>query len=348
VAGVTVVQEVFSPEELTCIETVKRNYPVYIVAGSTAPPRFGVPQRPHEAPNGQRLRFARGLKARSDVVRYQRRVLQETGINHAGNRYLRATYAAQGQPLAEGIDRLLQSERLLGHARAVFDAQRIMPDTVFANVYLPGQCLLPHTDVPAFRGADRGGVQPWLLVAMHHSGLFERWRLPIVTIVGYPTASSGGAFYFYPLPSEAGAEPRMVVEPQANSAAVLDADTIFHGVRRVAGDDKGWRQARDPHLVSGDAGAWSLYERDEPDVPFATYADEEIRYSISWKAYCFADDDAYRTWEDHTDDLDVRQIIPALTQLMVRRGVLPDREVSEEELGRAMIDEFVVFPVFEE
>jgi len=51
----------------------------------------------------------------------------------------------------------------------------------YANVLLPGQELAVHTDVPEFRGASRKTLPQWLLVAMHHSQLFERWRVPIAT-----------------------------------------------------------------------------------------------------------------------------------------------------------------------
>ena len=42
-----------------------------------------------------------------------------------------------------------------------------------------------HTDVPEFRGANRKRYPQWLIVVMHHSGLFDRWRMPIATGVAY-------------------------------------------------------------------------------------------------------------------------------------------------------------------
>lgn len=61
------------------------------------------------------------------------------------------------------------------------DRPIIEPSIAYANVMLPGQELAVHTDVPEFRGFDRKVVPQWLLVVMHHSGLFDRWRLPIAT-----------------------------------------------------------------------------------------------------------------------------------------------------------------------
>ena len=42
-----------------------------------------------------------------------------------------------------------------------------------------------HTDVPEFRGANRKVIPQWLLVVMHHAGLFESWRMPIATGIAY-------------------------------------------------------------------------------------------------------------------------------------------------------------------
>ena len=55
-----------------------------------------------------------------------------------------------------------------------------------------------HTDVPEFRGVNRKLHPQWLLVAMHHSGLFEDWRMPIATGVAWFHDCDGGEFAFYP------------------------------------------------------------------------------------------------------------------------------------------------------
>jgi hypothetical protein len=39
-------------------------------------------------------------------------------------------------------------------------------------------------------------------------------------------------------------------------------------------------------------------------------------------------------------------IIPRLEDLLADRGVLPERELSEDELARLMIDELIPFPTF--
>ena len=45
--------------------------------------------------------------------------------------------------------------------------------------------------MPEFRGLNRKNVPQWLLVVMHHSGLFDAWRLPIATGIAYFGAAEG-------------------------------------------------------------------------------------------------------------------------------------------------------------
>ena len=63
---------------------------------------------------------------------------------------------------------------------------------------VPGQELAVHTDVPEFRGCNRKVMPQWLLVAMHHSGLFDEWRMPIATGVAWFHDCDGGEFCYYP------------------------------------------------------------------------------------------------------------------------------------------------------
>ena len=75
----------------------------------------------------------------------------------------------------------------------------------------------------------------------------------------------------------------------------------------------------------------------------ADYDWSELRLSVSWKAYCFADDAARDAWRAHTDDLTLDEILETLrADLASRRrtGVARD-----EHLGLALIEEYIRFPV---
>src|SRR5207248_7959988 len=117
----------------------------------------------------------------------------------------------------------------------------VVPAIVYANILLPGQELAVHTDVPEFRGANRKVVPQWLLVVMHHAGLFDEWRMPIATAIAYFGEGRGGELAYYPDGPEA---PAATYPPRHNTAVVLGTDSVFHGVDRVAGDDDALRSLR--------------------------------------------------------------------------------------------------------
>src|SRR5581483_2641678 len=116
----------------------------------------------------------------------------------ARTNYFRETYAYRDRVALPGIEPFWRYEGFFDAARAIHGRPIVEPAIVYANILLPGQELAVHTDVPEFRGMSRMSDPQWLLVAMHHSGLFERWRLPIVTAVAYFDECAGGEFAFYP------------------------------------------------------------------------------------------------------------------------------------------------------
>src|SRR5207237_2132790 len=112
--------------------------------------------------------------------------------------YFRESYAYVPDVVAPGIELLLHHEGLADAARRLHGRNVIEPSIVYANVMVPGQELAVHTDVPEFRGANRKVLPQWLLVVMHHSGLFEPWRLHIATGIAWFHDSDHGALAYWP------------------------------------------------------------------------------------------------------------------------------------------------------
>jgi len=106
---------------------------------------------------------------------------ERVGTLAARTSYFREEYAYAGELFTPAIAPFLHSERLAAAARVVHGRPVIEPQIAYANLMVPGQELAVHTDVPEFRGANRKLFPQWLMVVMHHSGLFERWRMPIAT-----------------------------------------------------------------------------------------------------------------------------------------------------------------------
>jgi hypothetical protein len=262
---------------------------------------------------------------------------EDKGLLGARTNYFRETYAylspdgKSDDVFVEGAKALMHADVLLDAARAIHGRDVIVPAILYANILLPGQELAVHTDVPEFRGANRKIVPQWLLVVMHHSGLFDRWRMPIATAIMYFGHAKGGALAYY-----VDGEPR-TYEPKHNSGVVLDTDAMFHGVDRVEGDESALALLRSGQRLHHDgAGQWTLRDGERALASFAT---DDLRYSVSWKGYCFTDEAERAAWADHTDDLTLDII---LETLVADLGV--ERPASDGDLGRLLIDRYIRFP----
>ena len=252
--------------------------------------------------------------------------------------YFRETYAYD-RPVVDGIEGFLWHEDFLTAARALYDRPVIAPAIVYANLLVPGQELAVHTDVPEFRGANRTKDPEWLLVVMHHSELFDRWRMPIATGVSWFRGCRGGEFAFYP---DGAGGPPATVPAAHNTAIVIDTDSVFHGVDRVA-------QAA-PAMPPFEIGMRLTFEGDDRwrvgfgDEAVARYHWDDIRFSVSWKAYCFADEAERRLVAEHGDDLTRERIMQDLLADLRRRGRLGDTVPDGTDLALLLIDEYIRFP----
>jgi hypothetical protein len=283
------------------------------------------------------------LMPRHDAVRnfLKTRVGADDTAASVGARtsYFREEYAYGDRLLLEGVEAFRDHEALIDAARRIHDRPVIEPAIVYANLFLPGQELATHTDVPEFRGLHRKLVPQWLLVVMHHSGLFDRWRLPIATGIAWFGDPEGGALAYWPDGPE-GEVARLPADH--NTAAVLDTDSVFHAVEPVGPPD-----ATVPDLAAGSVlGAESdgrIVLRDPAGVEERAYRWEELRFSVSWKAYCFVDLEARDSWRDHTDDVELSFVLDALVQDLAERG-RTELDATSPELGITLIDEYVRFP----
>lgn len=298
--------------------------------------------------------LGRGLMQRHDSVQAFLRTGGARGAHAdlkttaARTSYFREEYAYGTEAHIGGVEAFLHNPALVDGAVAVHGRPVVEPAIAFANLMIPGQELAVHTDVPEFRGANRKVLPQWLLVVMHHSGLFDRWRLHIATGIAWfrEGADPGdGALRYWP----EGPEADPVVHPvRPNTALVLDTDTVFHGVDPVS-------PGIEPPIVSpgaglaatgegGDGGErrWVLSDADGSHV--ATYDWDDLRFSVSWKAYCFADEAERAAWRDHTDDLTTDAIVARLVDDLVEREVVAPDVPIDRALGLRMIDEYVRYP----
>jgi hypothetical protein len=258
----------------------------------------------------------------------------------ARTNYFREEYAYGLEPRIAGIEPFLQHEALVDAARQVFpDRPVVEPAIAFANLMVPGQELAVHTDVPEFRGCNRKVMPQWLLVVMHHSGLFERWRMPIATGVSWFHDCEGGEFAYWP---DGPDQPPVAHVVRKDTAVVLDADSVFHGVDRIASELPEMAPLR-PGMGLEPVGGGRWVVRDGEEVA-AEHHWDELRFSVSWKAYCFADEEEQATWRANADDLTLEVVLARLLEDLRERGVLRGDPPEDPDLSRLLVETYVAFP----
>jgi hypothetical protein len=253
--------------------------------------------------------------------------------------YFREEYAYGRDIRIAGIEPFLDHDGLRDAAQRIHGRDVVEPVIAYANLMLPGQELAVHTDVPEFRGVNRKLVPQWLLVVMHHSRLFADWRLHIATGIAWFGDPVGGSLLYW---TDPGGPPTRHAT-RHDTALVLDTDSVFHGVDRVGdgGFDTMPPITAGCHLRAARNDTWMLSDPD--GAVLASYDFAQLRFSVSWKAYCFAGEAERRSWREHLDDLHYDRIVARLVDDLRSRGREPER-VPRSELGALMIDEYVRFP----
>ncbi|HTL86841.1 MAG TPA: hypothetical protein VL856_16780 [Acidimicrobiia bacterium] len=255
--------------------------------------------------------------------------------------YFREEYAYGRDERIDGIAPFLYHPAFVEAAQRIHGRAVIEPAIAYANLMVPGQELAVHTDVPEFRGANRKLLPQWLLVVMHHSGLFDEYRMPIATAIAWFHDCDGGELAYWPEGRERDVARHAV---RFNTAMVLDTDSVFHGVDRIADVAVGDLPRIRPGTTLDFVGAqqWELRARDGEEL--ARYQWQQLRFSVSWKAYCFVDDAERDAWREHTDDLTLDVILDRLIDDLASRGVVARDVERDGKLGQLLIDEYIRFP----
>lgn len=292
--------------------------------------------------------IGRGFAQRQDAVANFLRTGGLAGVDEpiatlaVRTSYFREEYAYGDDVRIAGIEPFLHHEGFVEAARRVHGRDVIEPAIAYANLMVPGQELAIHTDVPEFRGANRKAIPQWLLAVMHHSGLFEEYRMPIATAVAWFHDCDGGELAYWPDGPDARAARHDV---RFNTAMVLDTDSVFHGVERIAEVPAGELPPLRPGMTleHDDADSW-LVRAANGDV-VTRYRWDELRFSVSWKAYCFRDTAERDAWRAHADDLTIDIAVDRLVDDLHARGLVALDVARDERLGQLLIDEYIRFPV---
>ncbi len=195
-----------------------------------------------------------------------------------------------------GAEIFLEHEAVTAAARRFYDAEVIVPHTLYVNVMGPiERCGPAHTDNPFFQGRSRVNTPMQLLRTMFWSGLFDRWAIRQATSIWWMNDVEGGGLKYWPNGPDR--SPQRHVGEMANTALVGDNHGMFHQVEAVGPFEDG------TPLVTGRAelapeangsGDWVVTDRGE--ICYRAPL-ENFRVSVLWKAHVYENEEERRTLE---------------------------------------------------
>lgn len=286
----------------------------------------------------QQSGVGRGLVRRHDAL-----INHVSGLTRAGRsetlagmaariNLFRQTWAEGDAVLADGCEVLLNHPAFIDGARRLSGRPIAEPCMLYANVLLPGQELPIHTDSPAFHGLDQTNTPEWLLVCMAHSGLFAPWRVPMIGAVTFLGGCEGGDFVTFPDGPDA---PATRTPATDDTAVLIDAETVFHGVGRVGGADHPAPPTGGTEVAREAGDRWVLRGA---NGDLATYRWGELRFSLQWKARCHHEETAGAPALTRADAESM------LIDDLRERGVLADPLPDETQTALRMIETYIRFP----
>lgn len=224
--------------------------------------------------------FVRELFERNAPYRTMAGYLPIKSLEEGSLLWFRGNWAANGEPLVAGAEKILHNQQFIDAARTFFGGASVRPTFIVVNV----NALMPagniHVDIPTFRGATRDQYPLHFLAAMGRSELFESWRVIQAGAVTWFYDGPGGNFEYWP----EGLDGPMFSErpPFRNVAIMADNDRIYHRIGRVGeADAKVHRITLAAEIRPVARGAWEIIENGEPR---ATYPSCAVRFSLVWKA----------------------------------------------------------------
>jgi len=255
----------------------------------------------------------------------------------------RGNWALEGRAEPD-VAPLLAHPPFVDAARRLFDGEIVRPTTVYVNAtwQLPFAQGAGHTDIPAFRGLDRTRYPVTWLSIMGLSGLFEDVRLQIATAVAWLYPGEDGGFEYWPEGPDA---PGRVHEGRIeNTAIVGDNDFMWHRVRPTGKTRDGMvRLSLDSELAREDA-QWVVRDGGRR---LGAFGWDALRVSLSWKALVFASDADRRRYDEHTDDIDLAEVLRRFAADLAARGVevtWPADPVHDPATIRLLTEAYVRYP----
>lgn len=259
--------------------------------------------------------------------------------------WFRNFWALGGKVIFPGAEQAFHNPNFVEAAKEHFGARVISPLAMMTNLNAPAPAGQPHLDLPFFRGAHKREVPLWLLAPMGYSGLFQRWAIPVASVITWFYGGKGGEFEYWP----DGLQAASTVQESLfdNQGVIGDNEYMYHRVRQI-GDESNFLPDNqipfDAMLERTNAGWQITAPAGEVSEVLASYAAEQVRASVLWKAYCFADQAQADAFNNGTDNLTPRQIVDIFQADLQHRGIRidpPDNVTEQSEWSQTIQSTYI-------
>jgi hypothetical protein len=129
-----------------------------------------------------------------------------------------------------------------------------------------------------------------------------------------------------------------------NTAVIGDNDFMWHRVRPTGRVEDGMPALTLESELIGRGDAWAIVDGART---IATLPRERLRVSLSWKAMVFDSDADRRRYDEHTDDVDLAEVLRRFTADLEARGVdveLPADPLRDPAFVRLLREHYVRYP----
>lgn len=244
--------------------------------------------------------------------------VQKEPAGTAAAPWFRNFWALGGNVTFPGAEAVFNNRHFIEAARETFCADVVQPLAMMTNLNAPAPAAPPHLDLPFFRGAHQREVPLWMLAPMGYSGLFQRWAIPVASVITWFYAGAGGEFEYWPEGLDGRSEKS--AELSSNQGVVADNEYMYHRVCQIGRKDDFLPDNQIPYdaMLRRTDGGWRITAG---DAVLGEYESGGIRASVLWKAYCFRDQAEADAFTSGADRLNPGLIVEIFQRDLKARGL---------------------------
>jgi hypothetical protein len=243
--------------------------------------------------------------------------VQKEPVGTAAAPWFRNFWALGGKVIFPGAETAFHNRHFIEAAQETFSAEVVQPLAMMTNLNAPAPAAPPHLDLPFFRGAHQREVPLWMLAPMGYSGLFQRWAIPVASVITWFYSGKGGEFEYWPAGLDGPSQ--KTAQRVSNLGVVADNEYMYHRVCQIGREDDFLPGNEIPYeaMLRRTAAGWRITAG---DAVLGEYEPGGIRASVLWKAFCFHDQAEADAFTSGADRLTPQLIVEIFQRDLKARG----------------------------